>query len=221
VITAAAALSASAGLVIQLAILAGATHARGESTFRALAAYFAFFTILTNLLVATALVCWLLPSRSSFVAFFQRPWVQAGTAASIVLVGLAYTLLLQRIWDPQGWQLVADRLLHHATPILFVIHWWVAVPPARSGAREIAMMTLYPVIYFAYAMARGALTGSYPYYFIDAGELGHGRAVFNAVMILSAYVAIALLLHMGERWKRHPGDTAEPAERIPVEGSNS
>jgi hypothetical protein len=45
--------------------------------------------------------------------------------------------------------------------------------------------------------------------------------VFNAVMILSAYLAIALLLRMTEWWKGHPGDTAEPAERIPVEGSNS
>jgi hypothetical protein len=68
---------------------------------------------------------------------------------------------------------------------------------------------------------RGALSGSYSYYFIDAGEIGHRRAVFNAVMILSAYLAIALLLHMGERWKGHPGDTAEPAERIQVDGWNS
>ena len=52
----------------------------------------------------------------------------------------------------------------------------------------------------------------------QAGEIGHGRPVFNAVMILSAYLAIALLLHMDGRWKGHPADTAEPTERIPVDG---
>ena len=127
--------------------------------------------------------------------------MNTGIAASIAVVGIAYALLLQHLWDPQGLQLVADVLLHNVMPVLFIVYWWVAVPRGDVRWTHISRWMLYPVIYFAYAMIRGAVSGIYPYYFIDASALGYTRALGNAVGILVAFVAVAVLLVAVGRFK--------------------
>ncbi|MGH7718282.1 MAG: Pr6Pr family membrane protein [Gemmatimonadaceae bacterium] len=156
--------------------------------------YFSFFTILTNILVAMALTASLLRVRSSVAEFFTRPAVNTGIAASIAVVGIGYSVLLRNLWDPEGLQLVADMLLHDLMPVLFVIYWWVAVPEDGVRWGHIWRWMLYPVAYFVYVMVRGAMSGVYPYPFIDAGELGYARAFGNAVGVLLGFIAVALLL---------------------------
>ena len=109
-------------------------------------------------------------------------------------MGIAYTLLLQRLWHPTGPQLVADMLLHHLMPALFVFYWWVAVPGNELRWSQVSRWTFYPVFYFMYAMIRGALSGAYPYPFIDADALGYRRALGNAGGLLVGFIAVALLL---------------------------
>ncbi len=167
---------------------------RGNGFLGGLITYFSYFTILTNILVALALTAPLVRVRSSLAEFLSRPTVNTGIAASIALVGIAYALLLAHIWDPKGLQLVADVLLHYVMPVLFLVYWWVAVPRGDVRWRHVSRWMLYPVLYFLYAMVRGALSAVYPYPFIDASELGYTRALANAVGILLGFSAVALLL---------------------------
>lgn len=188
-------------LALQFYLSLQLSIAHGKGVFGGLVIYFSFFTILTNILAALALTASLLRIRSSVAEFFTRPGVNTGIAASIALVGIAYALLLQHLWHPKGPQLVADMLLHYVMPPLFLVYWWVAVPRADARWTGIFAWMLYPVLYFVYAMTRGALFGVYPYPFINAAELGYGQALANALEVLMGFVALALFLVAVSRFK--------------------
>lgn len=187
------ALLAWAALLLQLHLTLGATHARGGSTGEALLLYSGYFTILSNLFVAlcASAQAWAPRSRLAGAA-----WRGCATTA-IVLVGLGYHLLLRDIWDPQGWQRIADNLLHYAVPAAALGHWLWYRPSMPLPAWQPLLWALYPAAYFAYAMVRGEWLGQYPYPFVDVTALGHARVFANAGILLLAYLAVGALL----RWQ--------------------
>ncbi|HEX8594010.1 MAG TPA: Pr6Pr family membrane protein [Pseudomonas sp.] len=182
------------GLVIQLYLIFVARWAVDASLIGGLVRFFSFFTVLTNTLVAVSLTCALSTRSSAVHLFFRRPVVCSGIATSIALVGLAYNVLLRHLWQPQGWQWVADELLHDVMPLLFLFYWWRYVPKGNLKFRHVLLWILYPVVYFAYVLLRGNSLGDYMYPFIDAGTIGFGRAFINAAGVLAGFVAIGLLL---------------------------
>lgn len=156
--------------------------------------YLGFFTILTNLLAATALSAHALGQDDRWGRFFRRPGVVTAIAMNIALVSLAYNLLLRQLWQPQGWNLVADLLLHDAMPVLFLLFWWFAVPKHGLHPRQLGRWLLYPLGYLVYALIRGAITRWYPYPFIDVNTLGYPRVLLNAVLVAVTLVVVGLLL---------------------------
>jgi len=175
--------------------------------------FFSFFTILTNTLVAVAYTAVILPGRAAFTRFFRQPRIQSGIALSIALVGIAYSLLLRRIWDPQGWQLVADRLLHDVAPLLFVGFWVVWVPKGALRYSDVWRWALYPIAYFAYALGQARLTAWYPYPFVDVGVLGYAVALRNAAVILALFVATGVVVVAASRRVSRPPAT-DPATAV-------
>ena len=191
-------------LILQLYLLLRLTVADGRGVIVGIVNYLGFFTILTNILVALALSVPLVVPNSSIGRFFSRPGVNTAVAAAIALVGIVYSLLLRHTWNPQGWQLVADELLHDVMPILFLIYWWFAVPRGAVRWRDIPLWCTYPMGYLLYALARGELIGRYPYPFIDVGALGYGRVLVNAVGLLVAFTLPALILVGAGALKKDP-----------------
>ena len=47
---------------------------------------------------------------------FDRPSVRTAILTYIIIVALIYHYLLAKLWNPQGWQLVADTIEHVVTP---------------------------------------------------------------------------------------------------------
>lgn len=132
--------------------------------------------------------------------FFRHPVVCGGIAVSIALVGIAYNILLRHLWHPQGWQWVADELLHDIMPLAFVLYWWLYVPKGALRLRHVPLWAIYPVIYFAYVLLRGHMLGDYLYPFIDVGTIGFPKAFINALGVLLGFLLVALLLLGVDRW---------------------
>jgi hypothetical protein len=197
-----AALLGWAALAAQLYLIVTLRFAQGASFIGGIVNFLSFFTILTNLLAACALTLpWVArtPPAADFKAgyktpFLARPGVLTGIATSIALVGIVYSLLLRQLWQPQGLQWVANELLHDVMPIVFLLYWWLFVPPGRLRGRDIVNWAAYPVLYFVYALLRGAWFGPYPYPFIDVGVLGYARVATNAMLVLLAFVTLASVL---------------------------
>lgn len=177
-------------LALQLYLMIEKAMADGTSVWRAAANFVSFFTILTNLLVATVLSSVALGRSSSWLA---SSVTQSGTAIYIAVVGVTYSLLLRSLWNPENFQKVADVILHDIVPIAYVLFWIFFVPKAGLRWKHSLLWLSYPVAYFAYTMVRGAVVGWYPYHFIDAGALGYSRALMNALILLVGFLAIGLL----------------------------
>lgn len=160
-----------------------------------------FFTITTNLLVTLALAAAALGPRGRITRFLLRPGTATALAMSIVIVAVIYQVLLHALWHPQGWQWLADMLLHRVMPLLYVLYWWLAVPKAALRWRQIGGWLLYPIGYFVYAMARGAVDGWYPYPFLDVARLGYVRVLLDGIGMLLAFVVVAAVLLALARWQ--------------------
>ena len=188
---AAAALAGWAGLVIQQYLIFYSRWESGASLMGGLVNFFSFFTVLTNTLAVVVLSYALVRRDSPAKRFFLAPGISSGITVSILVVGLAYNLLLRHLWQPEGFQFIADELLHDVMPVLFFIYWWQCVPKGNLHLRHIAGWVIYPLVYFAYVLLRGDLLGQYQYPFIDVGTLGYPQVFVNAGGILAGFVAIA------------------------------
>jgi hypothetical protein len=180
------------GLGLQLWLSLRLVVAQGGTPLGGLVVYLGYFTVLTNLLVAVSLSLALWRPGNAAGRWFRRPGVATAVAVNIALVGLTYHLLLRHVWDPQGLQKLADITLHYAVPLLGVLHWWLAVPPAHMAWRAPLAWAAWPLAYLGFALLRGLWLGTYPYPFIDVATLGYPRTLLNALGLLVVFLLVGL-----------------------------
>lgn len=203
-----AAVSGWSGLAIQQYLILYSRWMSEASLLGGLVNFFSFFTVFTNTLVAVVLTYALSMQTSRARDFFLQPWVSSGVAVSIAVVGLGYSVLLRHLWHPQGWQFLADELLHDVMPVLFLLYWWWCVPKGMLRLKHIGLWVIYPLVYFAYALMRGESLGLYQYPFIDVARLGYPQVFINAGGILMGFVLVSLVVVGLDRWleKRSSAD---------------
>lgn len=188
-------------LGLQLLLSMRLTLANGQGALTGVWIYLGYFTVLTNLAAALALTAAASPRHGRLGKFFARPDVHTAIAMSIIVVAAIYHLLLRQLWQPQGWQVVGDDALHTLMPLLFVLHWWLAIPKTTLRWRQVLAWQIYPAAYFVYVLARGALDGWYPYPFLDVSALGYLRVLGDALGVLLVFIAVGLLLVTLGRWQ--------------------
>ena len=199
---AAAAVLGWAGLSIQLYLIFWSRWSIDASLIGGLVSFFSYFTVLSNTLVATVLTCEMTSRESAARRWFLQPSVSSGIAVSIAVVAVGYNLLLRHLWHPEGWQRLADELLHVVMPLLFLGYWWCCVDKGTLRWRHIALWVIYPLVYFAYALLRGHVLAVYPYPFIDVEKLGYPQVFVNAGGLLAGFVVIALIVISLDRSRR-------------------
>jgi len=181
VIAAVAALVGWAALALQYVILA-------KNIGPELAAwrFVGFFTILSNIGVAGIATAVALGRDNKLTGARAR---LMGVSV-IVMVGLIYSLLLRHSWHPQGLQKLVDIALHDVMPILFVI-LWALMPHGELGWRDMKWALTPPALYLAYSMARGAIDGWYPYYFLNPTLQTGAELAVSVVGVLAVFAVIA------------------------------
>ncbi|MEV6827309.1 Pr6Pr family membrane protein [Amycolatopsis sp. NPDC051102] len=179
---------ALAGLVTQVVATASAPDGR-------VANLLCFFTIDSNLLVTlTSALVALGVARGRL---FTVLWLDA--LVGIIVTGIVYQVALAGLYELHGLSLFADTMLHKVTPILFVLGWLLAAPRGVLGRRTVWWSLLYPLAWLAFTLPRGAVTGFYPYPFVDAGALGYGRVALNCVFIGLFFTALAAAAFLYDR----------------------
>lgn len=168
--------------------------------------YFSYFTNLSNVLVALAMTLpWLAPETRAG-RFFGALSVRTAILVYILIVAAIYHLILRQLWDPQGWERVADDIEHVAVPILYAVDWLVFVPKARLDYRAVTAWLVVPVIYAAWTLAHGAATGFYPYPFLNVTKLGYEQVLGNLGALVVVFTLVGIVLIAVGRWM---GGTAE------------
>ena len=151
---------------------------------------FSYFTIETNMLLAMILTA--IALRPQAESFFLQPGVKLAGIVYIIIVGVVYATLLRHLWNPQGVRLFADRLLHIAMPIFYPLYWLAFAPKGETSRVDPFRWLIYPVIYFVYILARGAVFDLYPYPFLNVGKLGYLQVFLNALGLLTAFLCLGL-----------------------------
>jgi hypothetical protein len=164
--------------------------------------FFSFFTILTNILTASVFTAAAFQPKDGWGKWLCRPSVQTATAVYIAIVGMVYQLLLRQLWNPQGAQWVADVLLHSILPVGYVVYWLLFAPRAELSWKDSVTWLIYPGVYLVYILARGAVSGLYPYPFVDVNVLGYGGVFARAGLLLVVFLGMGLLVVAVGRWMR-------------------
>ena len=179
----------SFAVILQFALTINERMALGDSLTGALFFYFSFFTILTNIAAVLVYAAYLFPGR---LTFFTNPVVRGAIGVAIIMVGLVYVTVLAALWSPQGLYKLCDMLLHYIAPVVYAAWWLTAGRKGVLKFSDTSKMLIYPILYLAYVMLRGQLTGLYPYPFLNANTLGLGAALMNAALIAALFLGFAL-----------------------------
>jgi hypothetical protein len=159
-----------------------------------------YFSDLSNVLVALAMTLpWLAPD-AILARFFTRPSVRTAILAYIIIVAVIYHFLLAKLWNPQGWELVADTIEHIVAPALYIIDWVLFVPKGTMKFKSAFIWLVFPFAYAVYSLIHGAITGFYPYPFIDVSKLGYDKVFANMAVLILVFAGLGLLLISVDRW---------------------
>lgn len=168
--------------------------------------FFSYFTILTNILVA---ICSTMLLVRPAHRFFASASTQAALTLHIAVVGLVYNTILRFLWAPQGLQWAVDELLHSVVPTLYIVYWLVYAPKKPLQWKQLPAWLVYPLVYMAYTVIHGAITGFYPYPFVDVTQLGYAVAMRNAAAMLVLFLAGgAIIMATGRFLARRPSSYA-------------
>ncbi|WP_344844175.1 Pr6Pr family membrane protein [Celeribacter arenosi] len=151
-----------------------------------------YFTLWTNVLVMV-----LFARMSSTGRFLGDSWLAALTLWMLIVMAV-FHLLLGNDEPQRGLSWVSDTLFHTINPLLLALWWTICAPKSELRWRHAAVWLLWPLVYVIYAVTRGALTGFYPYFFVNLAELGWGGLMAWVMKFLIAfYVAGVLVVAIG------------------------
>lgn len=158
---------------------------------------FSYFTIQSNLLIGLA--CALLVGRPQLDGATFRV-LRLVALLCITVTGIVYnTVLRGSAADLAPAGAISNFLLHVAVPVLAVVGWFVFGPRPRIDRLTTGLVVVYPLGWVAYTFVRGAITGWYPYPFLDVGEIGFGRALLHTGIVAVIFLVLAGLAGLVDR----------------------
>lgn len=152
--------------------------------------FLSYFTIQSSILVAL----WF--SLSIFNFNLRSSTVQSAIGLYVTVTMLIFFAFLMGRYPGISW--VNSFGLHLILPLAYIFDWLVLNKSQKTASYKSSLSWLiFPVLYLAYSLIRGEITGWYPYYFLNASELG-GTA--NLVFVISGltvfFVAISQLVRL-------------------------
>lgn len=152
---------------------------------------FSFFTIQSNLFVlGTSIALALNVHRDG------RLWrvLRFDALLGIIITGLVYETILAPLVHLEGWALVATIGFHYISPWATLIGWLIFGPRPRTTWATTALAFIWPLLWLVYTFVHGAVTGWYPYPFLDVNTIGFAESVRNSAIVLVIGIMIAVVL---------------------------
>ena len=193
-----------------LAVQFDATFRTHGSAFAAVWILARYFTILVAFAVALVFTAQALRRHVLSAALI------GGIALNSLLVAIVYRAFIAGTLVQTGREKLADLFLHGVTPALVALFWFVGAPRGALRSCDVGLWAAAPLLYFAYALARGAADGIYPYPFIDVPRIGWAATALNAALIAAGFLVAGFGLvwvdrRLGRRSHQPPavGDDVE------------
>jgi len=159
---------------------------RGDNVLQAIWHNLSFFTDIGTLICAIV-----------FTAIAAGARISVRTLALAVLAGwliLAVYWSIGQGWKAFGRQGLADMLTHGFVPLLSTAFWLVFAPRPGLKLGHIPFWLLFPLGYVAYALTRGAISGRYPYDWMDVTKLGYPPVLTMVAILTGVFCVLCLML---------------------------
>jgi hypothetical protein len=186
----------SVALVVLLAVLSTLLDTASRTAINPFN-FFGFFTIQGNLLAAAVLIIVaVLQLRSVAEPGWVVP-VRAAVTTYMIVVGVVYNLLLAGL--PGGVDLAwSNWVMHVAFPIYAVLDWLVTADRRRLSYRVLRLILIYPLVWVAVVLLRGATDGWVPYPFLDPAS-GYGSVLLYVLLIAATCTGFGALVILASR----------------------
>ncbi|WP_448002940.1 Pr6Pr family membrane protein [Agromyces bauzanensis] len=178
--------------------------------------FFSFFTILSNAVSSIVLLvgAWIAFTRPGDPVVFNL--VRACAVTYMATTFVVYNLLLREISLDQATTVPwSNEILHVWAPLYLVVDWVLAPGRRHVEWRRIWTIAIFPLAWVAYSMIRGAITGWYPYPFLNpAQEAGYGGVAVYVIAIASfiLLVGAGIIALSRTPWPHEPMEPAQPAD---------
>ena len=160
--------------------------------------FFSYFTNLSNIIISLVFIISAVNLARSREPRAADTAIRGGAVVYIAFVGLVFNTLLRDtdLGDLIPWVNVA---LHMLLPIVAIIDWLVWPPRRPLAFRLTFVWMIFPALYVAYSLIRGALIGFYPYPFFNPATVGGygGVALYCAGMLVGFFVLATLVWWVG------------------------
>lgn len=155
-----------------------------------------YFTIWSNLTVAIVMTVLALgrarPSR----------WLRAARLDSVLMItvtAVVFAVVLAPTAHQRGWENLSNALLHQVTPLVTVLVWAVVGPRAWVGWDTVRDALVIPMAWVVWMLVRGAVTGTYPYGFVDVVTHGYAAVAVNLLGVLVMGVLVGVVFRAVDR----------------------
>ena len=161
--------------------------------------FFGYFTIQSNLLLATVFVAVAIHGLRGRDA---PPWLTVAHAAMITYIattGIVYNLLLAN--GPLGdfnvpW---SNDILHRVMPVFGVVQWILIGDRSPIPWRRLWFFVIYPIVWLVVILIRGQ--DFVPYPFLNVVTIGAGAVAIYCVAITGFIVAMSALVILLSRYR--------------------
>lgn len=182
------------GIVIQGYFTITRRLEEGHSFIYGLNYYFTYFTVIVNSLLVIILGSSVLFPNSRLSKWFKKTSISAALTLYILIVGIIFYALLFDRTKPFGLDQVATHVLHGYVPLAYTLMWFFDFRQNDLKHTTSVKWLIFPLIYFIYVLARGALIDAYPYFFVNAHKYGYGMVAMYAVGILLFFLFMGNML---------------------------
>jgi hypothetical protein len=150
--------------------------------------FFAFFTILSN---GFAAILWLWLAATWRRERTRTEDLLRGAATLYLVVTFIVVVILLsgaelQVADPR-----VDFIVHKAFPVLVVLDWLIDPPETDLRMQDVALWLIFPLVWVAVTLVRGALDNWYPYPFLDPDHGGYGSVGYHVLAIFAGFLVIA------------------------------
>ncbi|MET0866186.1 MAG: Pr6Pr family membrane protein [Nakamurella sp.] len=171
--------------------------------------FFSYFTIQSNIIGVVAITTAALagPAARSSIWLSQ---LRGAATLYMGITGMIFSLLLSGadVQTPIPW---VNSTLHYVFPLFIVIDWLVDRSVRPLAFRQGLIFLVYPVLYGAYSLIRGAIVDWYPYPFLNARDHGYGFVAVMMIFVAVVGLALAWLLCWTSRRDLGRPAISEPA----------
>jgi hypothetical protein len=127
----------------------------------------------------------------------------------ITVTCIVFIVMLAKDSNETGASQVANVLLHYVSPPLVVISWLALGPDSRLGFADIPRVMLWPLIWIVYTLIYGAISGWYPYGFVDAGAHGYPGVLATTLVIVAFAIGVAVFYIIAGRLRWRGGQLTQ------------